>query len=124
MSKPIMPPQNWRRRHFRFPGDNVSVNGGAIEGKLLNVARFGLAIETTFPIQIGREYRLRVRYQETSFLATGMVRWCILRRTRRSESGEIIPVYHSGLSLAEQEKEAQQELLDKLRQRLLKAPPT
>jgi hypothetical protein len=69
-----MPPQKRRRRLFRFPGKDVVVNGGTMDGKLLNVARSGLAIETTFPIQIGGEYRLRVRYEQTSFIATGTVR--------------------------------------------------
>ena len=119
-----MSPHTWRRRHFRFPAKDVTVNGGAVDGVLLNVARSGLAIETTTPVQIGREYRMRVRYEDASFVATGRVRWCILRKTKRSETGENVPVYHAGFSLEERELEEQEEVLDKLRRRLLKVPPT
>ena len=118
-SRPIMPPNRRRRRDFRFPAKDVVANGGPVEGELLNVARTGIAIETSFPIQIGREYKLKISYEESSFTATGRVRWCTLRRTRRNGHGEIVPVYHAGLSLEEREGEAQEELLDKLRSRLL-----
>jgi hypothetical protein len=119
----MMAPHTWRRRHFRFPGTDVVVNGGAVEGELLNVARTGLAIETTFPIQIGREYRLKVTYEEASFGATGRVRWCVLRRMRRNRSGEVVPVYHAGFSLEERERKAQEAVLEKLRKKLLAPPP-
>ena len=118
-----MSPQSWRRRHFRFPAEDVVANGGAVEGRLLNVARTGMALETGYPIQIGREYRFRVSFGDSSFSATGRVRWCTLRRTRRTEAGEIVPVYHAGFSLAQRERDAQEQVLDKLRRRLLAPPP-
>jgi hypothetical protein len=121
--RPIVPPDRWRRRHFRFPARDARCDTNPLVGQLLNLARTGLALEGNVPLQIGCDYRLRVHLDHVSFWATGKVRWCALRKTFKGDSGDVIPVYHAGLSLEEVDEENQERLLDLLRGQLLKPPP-
>jgi hypothetical protein len=121
--RPIVSPDRWRRSHFRFPARNATCEANPLVGQLLNLARTGLALEGNVPLQIGCDYRFRVRLDQVSFWATGKVRWCALRKTLKGESGDVLPVYHTGLSLEEVDEENQELLLDVLRGQLLKPAP-
>ncbi|MBT8493029.1 MAG: PilZ domain-containing protein [Deltaproteobacteria bacterium] len=123
-TRQIMPPQSWRRRDFRFPAVRAKVNGGAVEGLLLNVAQTGLAIETDVPVRIGSGYRLSVEFEDAGFSASGTARWCVLKNTRRNGRGEYVPVYHAGFSLEERDEAGQERVLARLRRRLLTPPPS
>jgi len=117
------PSHDGRRRDIRLPAHDVLADGVRLEGQLLNVARSGLAVETSSSVRLGQEYRLRLRFEDVSFWVSGTVRWCILRRTHRNGYGDVAPVYHAGLSLQDSQRAAHKKLLDTLANRLLEPAP-
>jgi hypothetical protein len=104
-----------------LPGQGALVNGGQLTGTLLNVAHSGMALETNAAVKIGQQYRVKVQLDDAEFSATGRVRWCSLRRTRREKGGEVVPIFHAGLSLERQQPAEVEEVLDRLRRRLFKS---
>ncbi len=57
----------------------------------------GMSIETSNPLKVGRKYSLKLEEQGAGLPMRGVVVWCSLVKTTRSETGEVQPVYKAGV---------------------------
>ena len=85
-----------RRRMERL---DVEAEGslGAAELKLVKVSPRGFEAETRERLRVGVGYELQVNWEGEQVPLRGTVRWSRLDRTVMSRSGELRPVYRSGL---------------------------
>ena len=68
------------------------------EVKILNMSLEGMAIETNKMLNIDKNYKIKLaNNDERTILIDGQVVWSRLQRTQRLESGDVIPVYRSGI---------------------------
>lgn len=82
-----------------------------VDASVLNISRSGVAVQTKFQLVVGRKYVVQIGYRSGPVLTTGTVRRCTLRRTRRTEKGEIEPVYEAGIEFDDVLSETQAELM-------------
>lgn len=105
-----------RRRHPRY---EVSGLRGSlvvpIEIRVINLSLGGMALETHSYLQFGRAYNLRLEGAGRSLALSGTVAWCSLKGTRKSEHGEVLPVYRAGLRFEELGGERSRELWELIR---------
>lgn len=79
--------------------------------EVLNLSLGGMAVETSSCLQFGREYTLKLDGGDGLEVSlSGSVAWCSLRRTSRSGSGEVVPIYRAGLKFASLDSEYSQGL--------------
>lgn len=87
-----------RRRHRRRPVD-LRFHAAHLSGRVLDWSRSGLAVESESGLRIGARYALTVHSETRNRRLLGTVRWCALRRTRRTGDDEVRPVYQAGIDL-------------------------
>jgi len=64
---------------------------------ILNISMEGAAIATTQRLVMGRVYSLKLRFEEQLLTLKGKVVWSVLSHSRKSSSGEVLPVYKAGI---------------------------
>lgn len=112
----MQPPDRDRRCHERHPVCDIRgfvAFNKPLEAKDLSLG--GLTLETPCGLAVGRTYPLKLRHGQLTVSLTGTVTWCSLRRTRRTERGDIEPVFAAGIrfgSLDEPQGAALARLLD------------
>jgi len=87
-----------RREHRRYPVEGV--RGTFLfttDAQVINMSLDGMSIETTNPLKVGRKYSLKLEEQGGGLPMHGIVVWCSLVKTTRSEKGEVQPVYKAGV---------------------------
>lgn len=87
-----------RRRSPRLPGKGAEVRLVAGAGRLVNRSIEGLAIESDRGLPVGRTVWIGERPRSRARLEA-IVRWSRLHRTVRTASGEIGPLFLSGLEI-------------------------
>jgi Tfp pilus assembly protein PilZ len=65
--------------------------------KFINISMDGAAIETTQRLIIGREYSLNLKFGENTLTIKGRVAWSRLSYSKIQRSGDISPVYKTGI---------------------------
>lgn len=68
-----------------------------LPGTVLNLSEFGMALESMVEMQIGQEYRFRLRHRTRLFSLVGRVRWCDMSRILSSSNGRTLSLYHAGI---------------------------
>lgn len=89
------------RQEPRFPVRRASVQVRQVAGEVRNLSQRGMAIVTPVSLPVGGRLRFRVVYAGEEIGLDGVVRWSYLRRTARNDFGEVIPVFHAGVALAD-----------------------
>ena len=82
-----------------------------VDASVLNISRSGIAVQTKFQLVVGRKYAVQIGYRSGPVLTTGTVRRCSLRRTRRTEKGEVEPIYEAGIEFDDVLNEKQAEIM-------------
>lgn len=86
------------RLHRRFEVHDITgVFLFDVDAKVLNLSLGGMALESSRSLQVGRRYSFRIRDGAELVTVSGVVAWCNLRRTLRTEGDEVAPCYHAGV---------------------------
>lgn len=91
-----------QRRHKRY--EVLDVRGSMaqnLEGELLNMSLTGLAVATRSLLKVGGKCRIRLAHRDLRLGLPAQIQWCRLVHTERTPTGELVPVYHSGLDFRE-----------------------
>jgi hypothetical protein len=91
------PRQTDRRHTDRFPLANTDIGNHSIRGRVLDLSRAGMAIETQETLRPGQSYELTLTIGEHVETLEARVLWCRLCGTRPIEDGDIAPVYRAGI---------------------------
>jgi hypothetical protein len=86
------------RKYNRYEVD--SVHGRMLcssDINILNISMDGAAIATTQRLVIGREYSLKLKFENTSLTLRGRVVWSVLSHSKTLTNGEVVPVYRAGM---------------------------
>lgn len=101
-----------RRRQRRYPVSDVQGTLlFSVPVTVLNMSLTGMAMETTSRLQIGRRYTLKIKQDQEYLTLSGTVTWCSLGKTRKTETGEVVPVYRAGVQFQEVLTERAAEIL-------------
>jgi len=87
-----------RRRYSRRAVEGV--RGSfllAADAKVVNMSLTGLALETATYLHVGRDYQVKLRFEEEALDLSGKIVWCTLVKTEKQPSGEVVPVYRAGV---------------------------
>ena len=85
------------RRNARRPVESVQVLN-PVRGVVVDMSSSGLGIETQSPFSVPEVVSLSIGQAVSSAKLRAQVRWCELVRTERFGSGDVIPIYRSGLA--------------------------
>jgi c-di-GMP-binding flagellar brake protein YcgR len=88
------------RRHKRFTLDVMEVNGAMISAtdvKIIDISLGGVSIKADRRLNIGTEYPLKLGDKNKVMSLKGTVIWSSLVGTRKTGSGERIPIYQAGM---------------------------
>lgn len=87
-----------RRGDVRFPLANTDLENHLVRGSLVEMSRGGLSIEAHEALSPGQAYTFTLKIGEYEETLRGRVLWCRLRATRKTEGGDVLPVYRAGIS--------------------------
>ena len=85
----------------RYPRSIVegAENSNPVPGEVVDTSEGGLGMRTRTPLHVGEQNffylqkgRVRVKYR-------GEVRWCHFESSEKLDSGDVVPVYRSGIAL-------------------------
>ena len=71
-----------------------------LPGTVLNLSEIGMALESMVKMDIGQEYRFRIRHRVRLFSLAGRVRWCQISRVLSSSNGRTLSLYHAGIEFS------------------------
>ncbi len=86
-----------RRENTRFPLANTEIRNHTVAGRVVDLARGGMAIESNDALRPGRCYTFTLTIGEYVETLEARVLWCRLRATERQASGDVLPLYRAGL---------------------------
>ena len=87
-----------KRKYNRYEVD--SVHGRMLcssDINVLNISMDGAAVATTQRLVIGREYSLKLKFENTNLTLRGRVVWSVLSHSKTLTNGEVVPVYRAGM---------------------------
>ena len=100
-----------RRRYDRHEVDGLHGSFQfTTDARIVDISLDGLGVETNSYLQIGRRYALKLQAGSHVLPLQARVVWCTLKRTTKSESGEVLPVYRAGIRFEEILSEAATDL--------------
>lgn len=71
-----------------------------LPGTVLNLSEVGMALESTVEMEVGTDYRFRIRHRTRLFSLAGRVRWCRVSRVLSSSNGRTMSLFHAGIELS------------------------
>jgi hypothetical protein len=80
--------------------------------QLVNISSSGASIILTKPLNMGQEYSLHVKREDSYMVIEGVVIWERLVDSRKNEGGEITPVYRAGMKFKNVLTDQGAELID------------
>ncbi|NIQ12963.1 MAG: hypothetical protein GTO02_00690 [Candidatus Dadabacteria bacterium] len=87
-----------KRKHKRYNVDSIHGNMlYSADVNIVNISIDGIAIETTRRLNLNKEYTLKIKYKDSNLNLKAIVIWSILSRNETKKSGEILPVYKTGM---------------------------
>lgn len=94
-----MSDQDEKRRHPRFPTDEVQGSFSySVKASVNDMSLGGFSVRTGSQLQVGRKYNFRLGDGVDSVQLEGMVKWCRLAGTEKLETGDVVPVYSAGIA--------------------------
>ena len=87
-----------RRRYKRYNATGVRGNVRFLTDlTLINISVDGAAIETKKRLDVNREYNFKIDYKGIPLSVKGLVAWSQLIQSEKTETGDLVPIYRSGL---------------------------
>lgn len=86
-----------RRAERRYRIANTEVRNHQVAGRVLDLHRDGMSIESDASLRPGRTYTLTLSIGEHIETLDARVLWCRLLRTERQPNGDVTPVYRAGI---------------------------
>jgi len=87
-----------RRRYKRHSVEGVRGNVRYLADlKIINISVDGAAIETMKRLDVNRQYSFKIDYKDTPVIVKGLVVWSRLIHAEKTETGDVIPIYRSGV---------------------------
>lgn len=109
-----------KRKHKRYVVDGIYGNVlYSSEMNVINISLGGAAIETTKKIEVNREYPFKISFKGKTVHLRGRVVWSILSHSKKTESGEVVPVYRAGVKFTDVMTEKASELIKFIEENLV-----
>ncbi len=86
-----------RRGERRFPIANTEIRNHAASGRVLDLSRDGMAIESCTALRPGQLYSFTLTIGDHVESLEARVLWCRLRTTERLPGGDVVPIYRAGI---------------------------
>lgn len=90
-----------QRHDPRLSVEKMRIRNGLLTGRVVNLSRGGLAMESTTGLTIGSVHGFRITSAASTLRVEGEVRWCRLCRTVRRRAGEVLPIFRTGIAFTE-----------------------
>lgn len=103
------------RRYKRFTIDFMKINGRITYAKsvdIIDISVGGISLRTDKRLNPGNEYALKIEGIDKSISVKGTVIWASLHESRKSDSGDITPLYSVGIKFSDVSSEKISELVD------------
>jgi hypothetical protein len=71
----------------------------------------GIAFEADRRLNIGRSYTLSIIHDKQTMNVKGTVIWSIIRKSKKDDRGNVIPVYKAGMQFSDESREQIQVLI-------------
>ncbi|GAB4418432.1 MAG: hypothetical protein OHK0032_14400 [Thermodesulfovibrionales bacterium] len=104
-----------KRQHKRFIVEGLDIQAKTIfstEVNILDISLGGACISGTKRLNIGNEYTLKIEGRDSTISLSCIVVWEKLSGNRKTQSGEIVPVYRVGMQFKEGLTQKLNEVLD------------
>jgi hypothetical protein len=103
-----------RRQHKRL---NIELRG--MSGKMaftsylniIDISAGGISFEADRRLNMGRSYTLSIIYDKQTIHIKGTVIWSIIRKSKKDDRGNVIPVYKAGMKFSDESREQIQECI-------------
>ncbi len=93
-----------KRSHKRFTVEGMEISGKMLfanEVNVLDISVSGISLRADRRLEIGREYSLKLKYEDKVLSLNGVVMWSILNELRRISSDEMAPLYQAGIKFTD-----------------------
>ena len=97
-----------RRQHKRLDIELRGMSGKMAFTSYLNVIDIsagGIAFEADRRLNIGRSYTLSIIHDKQTINVKGTVIWSIIRKSKKDDRGNVIPVYKAGMQFSDESGE-------------------
>ncbi len=102
-----------RRNYQRFVVEGVEGTlMFATDVDIINVSINGIALKANRRLEIGREYTLKLEFQDKVIALNGIVVWSVLSELGRGQHEEKVPIYKAGMRFTNVISEKMESLLD------------
>jgi hypothetical protein len=104
-----------KRQHKRCVVQNMSINGKMLfanEVKVVDVSMSGISLQSERRFEIGREYLVKLAYEDKVLSLNGIVSWSVLSQQGEGTLGEGIPFYRAGIRFTTVPVEKLNELIE------------
>lgn len=86
------------RKYARSTVDGA-VTSTPVSGEVVDTSEGGLGVRTRKPLRVGDRNAFHIHKGKTRVRYQGEIRWCHFEDSKRLESGDVVPVYRSGVAL-------------------------
>lgn len=91
-----------RRKHKRYNVEGVQVSIHSLSDlNVTNISIGGMAIETASRLDIDREYTFRIKDRDAFINLKGCSIWSFLGQTEEENTGNLIPIYKTGMKFTD-----------------------
>jgi hypothetical protein len=112
--KPMHSVAEERRKHRR---SNIELRG--MSGKMaftnylnvIDISTGGISFEADRRLNIGRAYTLSIIYDKQTIHIKGTIVWSIIRKSKKDDRGNVVPVYKAGMKFSDESREQIQEFI-------------
>jgi Tfp pilus assembly protein PilZ len=104
-----------RRQHKRVAVQDMDIHGKMLfanEVRVINICMSGISLKSDRRFEIGREYSLKLEYEDKVLPLNGAVMWSVLSGRGRGLFGENIPIYKAGIKFTTVPTDKLNELID------------
>jgi hypothetical protein len=103
-----------RRQHKRI---NIELRG--MSGKMpftsylniIDISTGGISFEADRRLNMGRSYTLSIIHDKQTFTVKGTIIWSIIRKSKKDDRGNVIPVYKAGMKFSDESKDQIREFI-------------
>jgi c-di-GMP-binding flagellar brake protein YcgR len=102
------------RRHRRYTVDSTEISGTIILAsyvKINDISLGGLSLNTEKRLISGSRYTLRIKGKDEILMVSGTVAWSLLSESIKDSSGNVIPIYKTGIEFIDLSSEKEQEIM-------------
>jgi hypothetical protein len=85
----------------RYPRARVegAVTSNPVPGEVIDTSEGGLGVRSHIPLHVGERNSFYLKKGSTRVKFRGEVRWCHFQDATKLDSGDVVPVYRSGIAL-------------------------